>query len=98
MERIYPRKITDRTELSKLLELHLNALIHSPYEVTLKNLAWDTQIPERIWERLIAYQHTPSDATVVTAEDFHIAFAHIMVHYPAVRLWREADGSVYVSI
>jgi hypothetical protein len=70
----------------------------SPHQLSLRNLAWDTRIPESVLLRLLNYYRTPDDETVITTEDFHIAFANIMVHYPTVRLWWDVDGQVYVSM
>lgn len=98
MQRLYPKTIQNRVFLSRLLEYYLATIEDSPYELTLRNLAWDTEIPEAVWLRLMRYYRTPADAEVITAYDFHIAFANVMVHYPTVKMWWEADGNVYISV
>ena len=98
MLRLYPKTLQNRVFLSRLLEYYLVALQDSPHQLSLRNLAWDTHIPESVLLRLLNYYRTPEDETVITAEDFHIAFANIMVHYPTVRLWWDVDGQVYVSM
>lgn len=98
MERLYPRKIRDKAFLSRLLGLYIQTLEQSPFELTMRNLAWDTQIPESIWHRLMRYHQTPSDEHLITVEDFHIAFSNIMIHYPTVAIWRDIDGGIYISV
>jgi hypothetical protein len=98
MLRLYPKTVQNKVFLSRLLEYYLVALQDSPYQLSLHNLSWDTRIPESVLRRLLHYYRTPEDHEVVTVEDFHIAFANIMVHYPTVRLWWDVDGQVYVSM
>lgn len=98
MQRIHPKTIQNRVFLSRLLEYYLATIEDSPYELTLRNLAWDTEIPEAVWLRLMRYYRTPADAEVITIQDFHIAFANVMVHYPGVRMWLETNGDVYISV
>lgn len=98
MERLLPKTIKNPVFLSRLLEFYLFSLEQSSYQVTLKNLAWDTSIPENILRRLLCFYRTPSDYSKITADDFHIAFANIMIHYPAAKIWRDRDGQVFVSI
>jgi hypothetical protein len=98
MLRLHPKTVQNRVFLSRLLEYYLVMLQDSPHQVSLRNLAWDTRIPESVLLRLLHYYRTPEDEGVMTSEDFHIAFANIMVHYPTVRLWWDVDGQVYVSM
>ena len=98
MVRIYPKMIQNRAFLSRLLEYYLSTLEHSALGLTLTNISWDTRIPETVLRRLMAYYRTPADSGIITAEDFHIVFRNIMVHYPTVRLWREKNGETFISV
>jgi hypothetical protein len=98
MQRIKPKNIQDPALLSRILEVYLTELEQSPHALTLRNLAWDTQIPENVLRRLLDYYRTPADTYIIYASDFHIAFANIMVHYPTVTLWWDLDGEVYVAM
>lgn len=98
MTRLYPKTIQNKAFLSRLLEYYVVTLEQSLFQVTLRNLSWDTGIPETVLLRLLNYYRTPTDRDVVNPEDFHIAFANIMVHYPTVRIWRDVDGQVFVSV
>lgn len=94
--RIYPRRITDKFELSRLLAAYIAYLADSPLQVTLKALAHDTQIPESVFVRLMALRHTPEDAANIEAEDFHILFSNVMFRYPTVKMWRQkGSGEVF---
>ena len=98
MQKLTPKTIQNAAFLSRLLEIYLVALENSPHQLTLRNLAWDTNIPESVFLRLMAYYRTPSDSFNIKAADYHIAFANIMVHYPTVSLWWDIDGQVYVAM
>lgn len=98
MKRLVPKNIKNPVFLSRLLEFYLYSLEQSSYHVTLKNLAWDTGIPEKILTRMLHYYRTPSDHNDISPADFHIVFANIMIQYPTVRLWWDTDGQVFVSI
>jgi hypothetical protein len=98
MTRIYPKMIKNKAFLSRLLEFYLVSLEQSPYQLTLRNLAWDTQIPENVLRRLLNYYRTPEDLHSITTTDFYIAFSNIMIHYPTVLIWRDVDGQVFVSV
>lgn len=98
MQRLLPKTIKNPVFLSRLLEFYLYSLEQSPYQVTLKNLAWDTNIPENILRRLSRFYRTPSDSAEITAADFHIAFANIMIHYPGTKIWWDLDGQVFISV
>jgi hypothetical protein len=98
MKRVYPYRITDKHFLSKLLFQYLHTLMHSPFELSLTNLAWDTQIPIPIWQRLMDYHRRAEEDLELTAQDFHIAFAHLFSHYPTVRIWRDIDQQIYIAV
>ncbi len=98
MSRLRPKSIQDTPFLSRLLEIYLVELEGSPFGLTLRNTAWDTQIPKNVLRRLLDYYRTPADAYTIHPEDFHIAFANIMIHYPTVTLWLDVDGEVYVAL
>lgn len=98
MRRLYPKTIQNTAFLSRLLEYYLVTLEQSEYQLTLRNLAWDTRIPESVLKRMLAYYRTSADTYNIYASDFHIVFANIMVHYPAVTLWWDVDGQVYIAL
>lgn len=98
MKRVYPYRISDKIFLSQLLDQYIHTLMDSPFELTLTNLAWDTHIPAPIWNRLMLYHHAAPNDTEITAQDFHIAFAHLFTHYPTVRIWLDVNQAVYISI
>lgn len=93
--RIYPRRIADKLELSRLLAAYIAYLADSPLQVTLKALAHNTQIPEAVFVRLMALHHTPEDADNIEAEDFHIAFSNVMFRYPTIKMWRHNNGELF---
>jgi hypothetical protein len=98
MKRIYPHRIQDKLHLSRLLEAYLRALEHSPLQVRLQALSFDTQIPESIFLRLMALHHTPNDMQNIDKEDFYILFANIGFRYPTVKMWEQEDGTVFFEM
>jgi hypothetical protein len=84
--------------LSRLLELYLDALAGSPMQVTLRALAYNTQIPESVFRRLANLHRDPGDAPNINAEDYHILFSNVMFRYPTVRMWLEPDGNVFFEM
>lgn len=98
MKRIQPKTIKNPVFLSRLLEFYLYTLEQSAYQVTLKNLAWDTKIPESIFRRMLNYYRATENDHEITAADFHIVFANVMVHYPTAKCWWDVDGQVFVSV
>lgn len=84
--------------LSRLLEQYLAALEQSPMQVRLKALAYDSQIPESVFQRLVLLHRNPEDALNINAEDFHILFSNILFRYPTVRMWLLDDGSVFIEM
>lgn len=94
MKRIRPHRIQDKFYLSRLLELYITTLQNSPLELRLKGLAYDTCIPEPVFQRLIELYRHPEDAPNINAEDFHILFANIMFRFPTVKLWEAEDGEI----
>jgi len=98
MKRIYPRRIQDKYYLSRLLELYLTTLEKSPMQVTLRALAYNSQIPESIFRRLMNLHRDPADAPNINAEDYHILFSNIMFRYPTVKMWLQDDGAVFFEM
>lgn len=98
MKRIYPRRIQDKFYLSRLLEKYLSTLNESPMQVTLRSLAYNSQIPEPIFRRLMNLHHDPADASNINAEDYHILFSNIMFRYPTVKMWLQDDGEVFFEM
>lgn len=98
MKRIYPRQIQDIFYLSRLLEKYLTTLEESPMQVKLRALAYNSQIPESIFQRLMNLHRDPSDAPNINAEDYHILFSNIMFRYPTVKMWLQDDGEVFFEM
>ncbi len=98
MRRLYPRHIQNTRYLSRLLEQYLQALAESPLQLQLKNLSWESQIPESIFHRLMDLQHNPADAGIIQPADFHVVFANIMFRYPTVKLWLQKDGEIFIEM
>jgi hypothetical protein len=98
MKRIYPRQIQDKFYLSQLLERYLAMLESSPMHVTLRALAYNSQIPESIFRRMMSLHHNPEDEPNIHAEDYHILFSNIMFRYPTVKMWLQDDGDVFFEI
>ncbi|MDX1909991.1 MAG: hypothetical protein SFV22_00830 [Saprospiraceae bacterium] len=94
MKRLHPRAIRDKFYLSRLLELYITTLQESPLELRLKGLAYDTQIPEAIFQRLMHLYRNPDDAPNIRAEDFYVVFANIMYRFPTVKMWLADDGEI----
>lgn len=84
--------------LSRLLEQYLAALEQSPMQVRLKALAYDSQIPESVFQRLVLLHRNPEDVLNINAEDFHILFSNILFRYPTVKMWLLDDGSVFIEM
>ena len=98
MKRLRPHLIQDKFYLSRLLELYITTLQESPLELRLKGLAYDTCIPESIFERLMGLYRNPEDAPNINAKDFHILFANIMFRFPTVKMWLANDGEVVFEL
>ena len=98
MKRIYPRQIKDKFYLSRLLEQYLTTLDESPMQVRLRALAYNSQIPESIFRRLMNLHHNPEDAPTIHAEDYHILFSNIMFRYPTVKMWLQDNGEVFFEM
>ena len=90
MKRIRPHRIRDKF----YLEPYITTLQNSPLELRLKGLAYDTRIPEPIFQRLIDLSRHPEDAPNIKAEDYHVLFANIMFRFPTVKLWESDDGEI----
>jgi hypothetical protein len=98
MRRIYPARIHDKLYLSRLLDLLLHTLAECPLQVQRRALSYDAQIPESIFERLQYLHRHPEDAPNINAQDYHILFANILFRYPTVRLYEQADGSIFFKM
>jgi hypothetical protein len=94
MKHLIPYKIQDKFYLSRLLELYITTLQESPLELRLKGLAYDTDIPESVFHRLMGLYRNPADAENIHAKDFHILFSNIMFRFPTVKMWVTDDGEV----
>ncbi len=98
MKRLYPRQIRDTFFLSGLLELYLHRLAESDLQVTLKMLAYNSDIPESIFIRMVQLHKNRADAPNIRAEDYHIVFSNIMFHYPTIKIWWQEDGSIFFEM
>ena len=98
MKRVHPQGILDVMELSRLLDLLLYTIGHSPLQTTLKALSYDTAIPESIFHRLAGLHRKTKPDQEVTPQDFHILFANILFRFPTIRIFRNTDGSIYFKL
>ncbi|MFN0033689.1 MAG: hypothetical protein ACKVUS_01395 [Saprospiraceae bacterium] len=98
MKRLHPRDIKDKFYLSRLLELYITTVQESPLELRLKAIAYDSQIPEYIFHRLMNLYRNPEDAPNINPEDFYILFANIMFSFPTVKMWLTNDGEVFFEM
>lgn len=98
MKRLYPRQIRDTFFLSALLEIYLRHLAESELQVSLKALAYNSEIPESIFIRMMDLHKNPADAPNIRVEDFHILFSNIMFHYPTIKIWQQEDGGVFFEM
>lgn len=98
MKRVYPHSICDVAELSRLLDLLLHTLQHSPLQTSLKALSYDTAIPESIFRRLAGLHRLQKNDPEVKPQDFHILFANILFRFPTLRIFRNGDGSIFFII
>jgi hypothetical protein len=94
MKRLRPRAIRDVFYLSRLLELYITTLQESPLELRLKGLAYDTRIPESVFQRLMGLYRNPADASNIRPEDYYIVFANIMYRFPTVKMWLTDEDEV----
>ena len=93
--RIYPRRISDKFALSRLLEQYLAVLAEPPLSVDLRKLSYEVQISEEIILRLAALHRRPEDAANLCAQDFHVVFSNIMIRFTALKIWRMEDGELF---
>lgn len=98
MHRLYPYRLSDPFELSRLLELYLQHLAVCALQVDLKQLSYDTRIPEAVFQRLCALYRHPEDAPNILVTDFHIVFANVMFRYPTIKIWRDAADNIFFEI
>lgn len=98
MRRIFPRRINDKFQLSFILEEYLNALRDSPLRVYLGTLAYETRIPETVFQRLLNLRADPLDAQHVQAEDFHILFSNVQFRYPTLKIWELENGGIFIEL
>ena len=98
MKRLYPRRIRDKFFLSRLLEAYLAHLEASELQVSLHMLAYNSNIPAAVFERMRQLHKTPDDATGIRTSDYHILFSNIMFHYPTIRIWMQKDGTVFFEM
>lgn len=98
MKRIFPRAIQDKFQLSYILEQYLGALEASPLQVRLSAIAYDTRIPECIFQRLVDLQRNPDDMPYIQAADFHIVFSNVLSRFPTVKIWQQEDGEIFIEL
>jgi hypothetical protein len=98
MRRVFPRSISDKFQLSIILEQYLNVLRESPLQVYLSALAYETRIPEQVFQRLLNLRTDPMDAQNIHAEDFHILFSNLQIRYPTLKIWELENGEVFIEI
>lgn len=98
MKRLYPRRIRNKFFLSRLLDLYLCELQTSDLHVSLKALAYNSDIPETVFTRMIQLYKNPADAGQIRTGDYHIVFSNIMFHYPTIKIWLHKDGSVFFEM
>lgn len=98
MKRLRPKHIQDKFFLSELLERYLEVLQNSPLEVRLRALAYDTRIPESVFQRLMNLHRNPEDAPYIEASDYHILFSNIQFRFPTVRIWQDNEGNIVFEL
>lgn len=98
MKRIMPHQIQDKFFLSEILSRYLTALKESPLQVNVGALAFETRIPEAIFQRLANLGQNPGDASNIATEDFHILFSNLLFRYPTVKIWQQNDGGLFIEL
>jgi hypothetical protein len=98
MTRLYPQRIRDKFFLSRLLESYLGQLESSELQVTLRTLAYNSDIPLQVFVRMMQLHKNPEDAHRIHTSDYHILFSNIMFHYPTIKMWLQDDGSVFFEM
>ncbi|MBL7826838.1 MAG: hypothetical protein JNJ57_09425 [Saprospiraceae bacterium] len=98
MKRIYPKRISDKRQLSALLSQYLTALEAASLCAGMKGLAYETKIPEQVFQALLTYQEDEEMYSEVEAADFHIVFANVMIRFPTVKIWLTRDGFYFIEI
>ena len=98
MKRLYPRRIQDTFFLSVLLESYLRHLSESALQVSLKTLAYNSEIPESVFTRMMQLHRNPADVPNIRPEDYHIVFSNIMFHYPTIKIWLQEDGAIFFEM
>lgn len=92
MRQVLPGKIQDKAVLCRLLNRYLEALETSPLGVRLHTLSHDTQIPEAVFQRLLAANAQADNDEEITTADYHILFSNLMFRFPTVRIWEDRAG------
>lgn len=98
MKRVFPRNNYNKFQLSYILEQYLTALRESPLQVQLGSLAYETRIPECVFQRLLNLRSDPMDAQNIQAEDFHILFSNIQFRYPSLKIWELENGEIFIEL
>ncbi|HOY05945.1 MAG TPA: hypothetical protein PLO67_11130 [Saprospiraceae bacterium] len=98
MKRLYPQRIRDKFFLSRLLETYLMHLEASELQVSLRALAYNSNIPEAVFVRMRQLHKNPDDAASIVTNDYHILFSNIMFHYPTIKIWLQKDGTVFFEM
>jgi hypothetical protein len=93
--RIYPKRISDKMALSRLLEQYLAVLAEPPLSADVQKLAYEVQIPANILLRLASVHRNPEDAPGIEVQDFHTVFSNVMIRFPALKIWRMEDGAIF---
>jgi hypothetical protein len=98
MRRLNIYHLKDILLLSVLLNQVMTTLADSDLKVTLKHLAYDTEISERSLELLRNLKNTPELASEFKAGEFHVVLISILFRYPTLKIWQYHEDEMNQDI
>jgi hypothetical protein len=98
MRRINFHHIKDISALSTLLDQILVLLANSELRITLKSLAYDTEISERTFEILRNLNETPELMQEFSPLDIHVVLSSVLFRFPTLKIWEEENKTFFLEI
>jgi hypothetical protein len=87
MKKIKHHQIKNILSLSTLLDQVLQTLANTDLRVTLKHIAYDTQISEPTFEILRSLNENPDLVDEFKTDDFYAVLSSVLFRYPTLKIW-----------
>jgi hypothetical protein len=87
MKKINHHQIKNIQSLSTLLDQILQTLASTDLRVTLKHIAYDTQISEQTFEILRSLNENPDLIDEFKTDDFYVVLSSVLFRYPTLKIW-----------